>query len=144
MEAMEDGVISPTDVPLLIARDRFMSSEYPYDGKWPRFHEETGEEVTGIDFSNEMRRESQFPRIAVKSAFRNTIPNSWKEGHFGLENPILTDAEKANYIRQLEEQQEHQPFSHVDEDNTVLYPKKTGCVSHEARTGQEGAITFYL
>lgn len=122
MEAMEDGVISPTDVPLLIARDRYMSAEYPYEEDW-----------VGIDhesniphFSNEMRRESQFPKIAVQQAFRNTVPNSWKEGHFGLENPILTDAEKANYIRQLEEQQKNQPFSHVDEDNTVLYPKKTG------------------
>jgi len=127
MEAMEDGIISPTDVPLLMARERYMSSEYPYDGEWTGFHEETGEDmVTGPTFSNEMRRESQFPRIAVRQAFRNTIPVSWKEGHFGLENPILTDAEKANYIRQLEEQQKNQPFSHVDEDNTVLYPKKTG------------------
>jgi len=122
MEAMEDGIISPTDVPLLIARDRYMRSEYPYD-----------EEGVGIEhesdipyFSNEMRRESRPSRIAVREAFRNAIPVSWKEGHFGLENPILTDAEKANYIRQLEEQQKNQPFSHVDEDNTVLYPKKTG------------------
>jgi len=127
MEAMEDGIISPTDVPLLLARDRYMSNEYPYDGEWTGFHEETGEDmVTGPTFSNEMRRESRFPRIAVNEAYRNTLPNSWKEGHFGLENPILTDAEKASYIRQLEEQQKYQPFSHVDEDNTVLYPNKTG------------------
>ena len=122
MEAMEDGIISPTDVPLLMARERYMSSEYPYDEGWKGFDHESDAPT----FSNEMRRESQLPRIAVRQAFRNTIPVSWKEGHFGLENPILTDAEKANYIRQLEEQQEHQPFSHVDEDNTVLYPKKTG------------------
>ena len=122
MEAMEDGIISPTDVPLLMARKRYMSSEYPYDVEWMGIDHESD----APKFTNEMRRESQFPKIAVKQAFRNTIPKSWKEGHFGLENPILTDAEKANYIRQLEEQQEHQPFSHVDEDNTVLYPKKTG------------------
>ena len=122
MEAMEDGIISPTDVPLLMARERYMSSEYPYDVERMGIDHESDAPT----FSNQMRLESQFPRIAVKQAFRNTIPKSWKEGHFGLENPILTDAEKANYIRQLEEQQEHQPFSHVDEDNTVLYPKKTG------------------
>ena len=122
MEAMEDGIISPTDVPLLMARERYMSSEYPYDGEWMGIDHESDAPT----FSNEMRRESQLPRIAVRQAFRNTIPVSWKEGHFGLENPILTDAEKANYIRQLEEQQKNQPFSHVDEDNTVLYPKKTG------------------
>ena len=122
MEAMEDGIISPTDVPLLIARDRYMSNEYPYDEEWVGIDHESDTPK----FSNEMRRESQFPRIAVRGAYRKTLPNSWKEGHFGLENPILTDAEKASYIRQLEEQQKYQPFSHVDEDNTVLYPKKTG------------------
>lgn len=127
MEAMEDGIISPTDVPLLMAHDSYLYSKYPYDGEWEGFDEVTGEDIgTGPNFSNEMKRESQFPRIAVREAFRNTIPVSWKEGHFGLENPILTDAEKANYIRQLEEQQKNQPFPQVDEDNTVLYPKKTG------------------
>ena len=112
MEAMEDGIISPTDVPLLMAHDSYLYSKYPYDGEWEGFDEVTGEDIgTGPNFSNEMKRESQFPRIAVREAFRNTIPVSWKEGHFGLENPILTDAEKANYIRQLEEQQKNQPFS---------------------------------
>lgn len=122
MEAMEDGIISPTDVPLLMARQRYLSSEYPYGVEWMNIYHEND----APKFTNEMRRESNPARIAVREAFHNTIPVSWKEGHFGLENPILTDAEKANYIRQLEEQQKNQPFSHVDEDNMVLYPKKTG------------------
>ena len=118
MEAMKDGIISPLDVPLLMARQKYMSHEFPYDAELYEDDVPT--------FSNEMRRESQSAKNAVKNAFKNTIPKSWEEGHFGLENPILTDAEKANYIRQLEEQQKNQPFSYVDEDNTVLYPKSTG------------------
>lgn len=118
MEAVRDGIISPLDVPLLLARKKYMSHEFPYDAEW----------YEGVipTFSNKMRRESQPAVNAVKNAFKNAIPKSWEEGHFGLENAILTDAEKANYIRQLEEQQEKLPFSYVDEDNTVLYPKKTG------------------
>jgi len=123
MEALEDGIISPTAVPLLLAEELYRNDKYPYTSDIEAMWD--GGEDKGVKFTHQMRRENRPAQKAIMEAYRNTIPVSWKEGHFGLENPILTDAEKANYIRQLEEQQRFFPPSRV-EDSTTLYPKKTG------------------
>lgn len=128
MEAMEDGIISPTDVPLLLLQRRAYGGQYPYayeEGK-------NSDNDPPIYFTQNMTREIARPNDAISHRYQRNLPLSWEDGHFGLENPILTEAEKADYIRQIQEQMGPKRRKDIEEwtdmdtwnkRNPVLHPK---------------------
>ena len=69
-------------------------------------------------------------RIAMDTA----LPAAWEQGVFGLENPILTEAEKQAYIDDINRKQGSQLFGEKDvsldefkpEELPTLYPRQAG------------------
>lgn len=74
---------------------------------------------------------SKTARRQVESNFSDALPLAWQQGVFGLENPLLTEAEKEAYLKDIEN------MRYMDDDTTPirdidpkklrsLYPKQAG------------------
>jgi hypothetical protein len=65
----------------------------------------------------------------AQKAQQEAIPFRWEQGVFGLENPLLTDAEKEDYLDQMEVQnwRDDIPIREKErKDLPTLYPKEAG------------------
>lgn len=65
----------------------------------------------------------------AQKAQREAIPFRWRQGVFGFENPLLTEAEKEDYLDQLDVQnwRDDTPIREKErKDLPTLYPKEAG------------------
>lgn len=79
---------------------------------------------------------SKIARRQVESNFSDALPPAWQQGVFGLENPLLTEAEKEAYLKDIENMRIAR-MGYSDDDITPikdidpkklrsLYPKQAG------------------
>jgi hypothetical protein len=70
----------------------------------------------------------------VGTEFHNALPLAWQQGVFGLENPLLTEAEKEAYIADINRQERRPTGDNYEADVRnqppeklrTLYPKQAG------------------
>jgi hypothetical protein len=121
MEAVEEGRIPVTEVPIIMANQRKSRKLFPNEEGWKSFD------------AREKAMKDMRPFVdEIDHMFEGSLPVSWKDAHFGLENPILTDAEKENYMRQIKEQMYDDEIEDIHQwttmddwakRNPVLHPK---------------------
>ena len=66
----------------------------------------------------------------VSEAYRDALPFSWQEGVFGLENPLLTEEEKRQYLQDIKTAGTYEDEEELDRmqpsELRSLYPKQAG------------------
>ena len=142
-QLVDEGKISPIDAMYATIRMRAKQIENPDLRDSPIFGDiyPTLNRLKGTDAGMFQQRghlkEYTGATLADKlvgSEYRDALPLAWQQGVFGLENPLLTEAEKEAYIADIN-RQERRPTGYNYEADVreqppeklrVLYPKRTG------------------
>ena len=137
-QLVDEGKISPIDAMYATIHMRAKQVERPDLRDSPIFgniYPKLGD-LEGTDAGNRERRGNfKYPTAAARAnrlvgtEYRDALPLAWQQGVFGLENPLLTEAEKQAYIDDIN-RHENLPGKDVrerpPEELRALYPKQTG------------------
>ena len=124
-ELVDEGEISPIDAMYSYIRHRAQNKHYPGDKETDQYYPhilDIGETDAGP------LTPARFIQRQVDKKYKEALPMSWQQGVFGLENPLLTEEEKRNYIADINAKTTRsQPVDYFEEEELpVLYPKRAG------------------
>ena len=142
-QLVDEGKIAPMDAMNTLIRMRAKQIQNPDLRDGPIFGDIYPDlyDLEGTDAGQrEQRGNSSVPSRVVlahellENEFRDALPLAWQQGVFGLENPLLTEAEKQAYIDDINRHEKRETGYNYEADVRdqppeklrTLYPKKTG------------------
>jgi hypothetical protein len=132
-QLVDEGKIAPMDAMNTLIRMRAKQIQNPDLRDGPIFGDIYPDlyDLEGTDAGQrEQRGNSSVPSRAVSAhellanEFRGALPLAWQQGVFGLENPLLTEAEKEAYIADINRQERRPTGYNYEADVTNLPPEK--------------------